>query len=220
MTDHPPRHPSDGTRRGGCLGGSLAPSSRELLVRHPLGLHRVGTRPADPVGFVDFEGAIDPFHLGLAGPGEDDGACGRRCRERRDPQPRDLDRQGSTTAGSGTRCCPARKPRSGPSCRWCAIGPSDNGDGYVSAEREAAFTEEGKVRCVMRKAPKGGKLHPEDEKTDRIFSVPRSGQPHFLRDHVGCEISFAAAKAVVARRYRVPEATRAARRASQAPMAA
>ncbi len=32
------------------------------------------------------------------------------------------------------------------------------GKGYVSAEREAAFTEPGKVWGVMRKAPKGGKL--------------------------------------------------------------
>ena len=43
--------------------------------------------------------------------------------------------------------------------------------GYVSAEREAAFTEEGKVWGVMRKAPKGGKLHPEDDRINRIISM-------------------------------------------------
>jgi IS5 family transposase len=37
---------------------------------------------------------------------------------------------------------------------------ADKGD--VSAEREAAFTGEGKVRGVMRKASKRGALHHED----------------------------------------------------------
>ena len=54
--------------------------------------------------------------------------------------------------------------------------------GYVSAEREAAFTEEeGKVWGVMRKAPKGGKLHPEDEKINRIIAVVRAKVEHPFR---------------------------------------
>jgi transposase, IS5 family len=54
--------------------------------------------------------------------------------------------------------------------------------GYVSAEREAAFTEEeGKVWGVMRKAPKGGKLHPEDEKINRIIAMVRAKVEHPFR---------------------------------------
>jgi IS5 family transposase len=53
--------------------------------------------------------------------------------------------------------------------------------GYVSAEREAAFTEEGKVWGVMRKAPKGGKLHPEDEKINRIIAMVRARVEHPFR---------------------------------------
>jgi hypothetical protein len=41
----------------------------------------------------------------------------------------------------------------------------------VSAERAAAFKEPGKVWGVMRKAPKGGKLHPLDERIKRASSV-------------------------------------------------
>ncbi len=37
----------------------------------------------------------------------------------------------------------------------------------MSAEREAAFKVPGKVWGVMRKAPKGGKLHPLDERINR-----------------------------------------------------
>ncbi len=66
------------------------------------------------------------------------------------------------------------KPRSGPSCHWSAIGPSDNGDGYVSAEREAAFTGPGKVWGVMRKAPKGGELHPVDAQINRRIAMVRA----------------------------------------------
>jgi IS5 family transposase len=51
--------------------------------------------------------------------------------------------------------------------------------GYVSAEREAAFTDEGKVWGVMRKAPKGGKLHSEDEKINR--SSPWCGPGSSIR---------------------------------------
>ena len=53
--------------------------------------------------------------------------------------------------------------------------------GYVSAEREAAFTEEGKVWGVMRKAPKGGKLHPEDDRINRIISMVRAKVEHPFR---------------------------------------
>jgi IS5 family transposase len=54
--------------------------------------------------------------------------------------------------------------------------------GYVSAEREAVFTEEeGKVWGVMRKAPKGGKLHPEDEKINRIIAMVRARVEHPFR---------------------------------------
>lgn len=54
--------------------------------------------------------------------------------------------------------------------------------GYVSAEREAAFTEEeGKVWGVMRKAPKGGRLHPEDEKINRIIAMVRAKVEHPFR---------------------------------------
>jgi len=53
--------------------------------------------------------------------------------------------------------------------------------GYVSAEREAAFSDEGKVWGVMRKAPKGGKLHPEDEKINRIIAMVRARVEHPFR---------------------------------------
>jgi len=53
--------------------------------------------------------------------------------------------------------------------------------GYVSADREATFTEGGKVWGVMRKAPKGGKLHPEDERTNRIIAMVRAKVEHPFR---------------------------------------
>ena len=53
--------------------------------------------------------------------------------------------------------------------------------GYVSAEREAAFADEGKVWGVMRKAPKGRTLHPEDEKINRIIAVVRARVEHPFR---------------------------------------
>ena len=53
--------------------------------------------------------------------------------------------------------------------------------GYVSAEREAAFSDEGKVWGVMRKAPKGGKLHPEDERINRIIAMVRARVEHPFR---------------------------------------
>ena len=53
--------------------------------------------------------------------------------------------------------------------------------GYVSADREATFTEGGKVWGVMRKAPKGGKLHPEDERVNRIIAMVRAKVEHPFR---------------------------------------
>ena len=53
--------------------------------------------------------------------------------------------------------------------------------GYISAEREAAFTKRGKVWGVMRKAPKGGRLHPEDEKINRIIAIVRARVEHPFR---------------------------------------
>jgi transposase, IS5 family len=53
--------------------------------------------------------------------------------------------------------------------------------GYVSAEREAAFSGPGKVWGVMRKAPKGGELHPEDEKINRIIAMVRARVEHPFR---------------------------------------
>ena len=53
--------------------------------------------------------------------------------------------------------------------------------GYVSAEREAAFGQGGKVWGVMRKAPKGGKLHPIDEDINRIIAMVRAKVEHPFR---------------------------------------
>lgn len=53
--------------------------------------------------------------------------------------------------------------------------------GYVSAEREAAFGKQGKVWGVMRKAPKGSKLDPIDEKINRIIAMVRAKVEHPLR---------------------------------------
>src|SRR6056297_9591 len=50
--------------------------------------------------------------------------------------------------------------------------------GYVSAEREAAFTGRGKVWGVMRKAPRGGRLHPADEDINRIIAMVRAKVEH------------------------------------------
>ena len=53
--------------------------------------------------------------------------------------------------------------------------------GYVSGEREAEFRAQGKVWGVMRKAPKGGKLHPIDERINRIIARLRSRVEHPFR---------------------------------------
>jgi transposase, IS5 family len=53
--------------------------------------------------------------------------------------------------------------------------------GYVSAEREAAFAGPGKVWGVMRKAPKGGPLHPIDAQINRIIAMVRAKVEHPFR---------------------------------------
>jgi IS5 family transposase len=53
--------------------------------------------------------------------------------------------------------------------------------GYVSAAREAAFTGPGKAWGVMRKALKGGQLHPLDERANRIIAMVRAKVEHPFR---------------------------------------
>ncbi len=53
--------------------------------------------------------------------------------------------------------------------------------GYVSAEREAAFKGPGKVWGVMRKATKGGELHPVDAQINRIIAMVRAKVEHPFR---------------------------------------
>ncbi|MCC5975102.1 MAG: transposase [Rubellimicrobium sp.] len=52
---------------------------------------------------------------------------------------------------------------------------------YVSAGREAAFRGRGKVGGVMRKAPKGGQLHPLDARINRIIAMVRAKVEHPFR---------------------------------------
>jgi IS5 family transposase len=53
--------------------------------------------------------------------------------------------------------------------------------GYVSAAREAAFSGPGKFWGVMRRAPKGGALHPDDEDINRIIAMVRARVEHPFR---------------------------------------
>ena len=53
--------------------------------------------------------------------------------------------------------------------------------GYVSAAREAAFSGPGKFWGVMRKAPKGGALHPIDTDINRIIAMVRARVEHPFR---------------------------------------
>ncbi|WP_237402733.1 transposase, partial [Rhodovulum sulfidophilum] len=53
--------------------------------------------------------------------------------------------------------------------------------GYVSVKREAAFVAVGGAWGVMRKAPMGGKLHPEHEKINRIIAMVRARVEHPFR---------------------------------------
>jgi IS5 family transposase len=50
--------------------------------------------------------------------------------------------------------------------------------GYVSAAREVAFSRPDKFWGVMRKAPKGGALHPIDEDINRIIAKVRARVEH------------------------------------------
>ena len=53
--------------------------------------------------------------------------------------------------------------------------------GYVSSERKDAFEGAGKFWGVMRKAPKGGQLHPLDERINRIIASLRARVEHPFR---------------------------------------
>ena len=53
--------------------------------------------------------------------------------------------------------------------------------GYVSAAREAAFSGPDKFWGVMRRAPKGGALHPIDEDINRIIAMVRARVEHPFR---------------------------------------
>lgn len=52
---------------------------------------------------------------------------------------------------------------------------------YVSAERAEAFAGPGKFWGVMRKAPKGGELHPDDEYINRLIAKVRARVEHPFR---------------------------------------
>ncbi len=52
---------------------------------------------------------------------------------------------------------------------------------YVNAERETEFKAPGKFWGVMRKAPKGGKLHLLDERINRIIAMVRAKVEHPFR---------------------------------------
>ena len=52
---------------------------------------------------------------------------------------------------------------------------------YASTEREAAFAGPGKFWGVMRKAPKGGSLHPIEEDINRIIAKVRAKVEHPFR---------------------------------------
>jgi len=53
--------------------------------------------------------------------------------------------------------------------------------GYVSVARETAFSGPGKFWGVMRKAPKGGALHPIDEDINRTIAMVRARVEHPFR---------------------------------------
>jgi len=53
--------------------------------------------------------------------------------------------------------------------------------GYVSSEREAAFTGPGRFWGVMRKTPKGAPLHPLDARINRIIAGVRAKVEHPFR---------------------------------------
>jgi IS5 family transposase len=53
--------------------------------------------------------------------------------------------------------------------------------GYVSSAREAAFSGPGKFWGVMRRAPRGGALHPVDEDINRVIARVRARVEHPFR---------------------------------------
>lgn len=53
--------------------------------------------------------------------------------------------------------------------------------GYVSAEGEAAFSKNGKVWGVMRKAPKGRQFDPIEEEINQIIAMVRAKVEHLFR---------------------------------------
>jgi IS5 family transposase len=53
--------------------------------------------------------------------------------------------------------------------------------GYVSAAREAMFSGPGKFWGVMRRAPRGGALHPIDEDINRVIARVRAKVEHPFR---------------------------------------
>ena len=63
----------------------------------------------------------------------------------------------------------------------CAEVNGHLADKGISAERETAFGKGGKLRGVMRKAPKGGKLDPIDAENIRIIAVVRAKVAHPFR---------------------------------------
>jgi transposase, IS5 family len=52
---------------------------------------------------------------------------------------------------------------------------------YINAERADVFAGPGKFWGVMRKAPKGGKLHPDDEYINRLIGKVRARVEHPFR---------------------------------------
>lgn len=53
--------------------------------------------------------------------------------------------------------------------------------GYVNAERAAEFKRAGKIWGVMRKAPKGGTMHPLDARINRVIASVRAKVEHPFR---------------------------------------
>ena len=53
--------------------------------------------------------------------------------------------------------------------------------GYVNAERAAEFAGPGKFWGVMRKAPRGGELHPLDDRINRLIAKVRAKVEHPFR---------------------------------------
>ena len=72
-----------------------------------------------------------------------------------------------TMPASGTRCCTARRSRSGPSCHWRRPCQRRARGGVQGAGP-------GKAWGVRRKAPKGSLLDPLDEPINHIIAMVRA----------------------------------------------